>query len=45
MQAALRGLVLLEVQMPKAWERISELQFGPRLGEPSHHLFLEIMGK
>lgn len=44
-QAALRGKVLLDVRLPKQWERNAELEFGPRLGEPSHRLFLEIMGK
>ena len=45
MQAALRGLVLLEVSLPVPWERLVEMRLGPRLDESSHHLFLEVMGK
>ena len=44
--AELRGLVLLDVTLPKAWERVVRLSFGPRLSEQSsHHVFLEVMGR
>ena len=44
--AELRGLVLLQVTLPKAWERVVRLSFGPRLSErPSHHVHLEVMGR
>jgi len=45
MQAALKGLVVLEVRLPVPWERVVEMRVGPRLEECSHHLFLEVMGK
>lgn len=45
MHSALRGLVLLQVELPEEWERILRLDFGPRMGEVSHTLFLEVMGK
>jgi hypothetical protein len=45
MQAALKGLVLLDVGLPVPWERVVEMRLGPRLNECSHHLFLEVMGK
>ena len=38
--------MLLDVTLPKAWERVVRLSFGPRLSEqPSHHVFLEVMGR
>ena len=46
LQAALGGLVLLEVALPRAWERVVRLRFGPRLSDPlSSSLWLEVMGR
>lgn len=46
LQAALAGLVLLEVALPRAWERVVRLRFGPRLSDPpSAALWLEVMGR
>ena len=42
----LRGLILLDVTLPKAWERVALLKFGQRLGEPAtRHVFLEVQGR
>ncbi|MFN5514812.1 MAG: NFACT family protein [Cyanobacteriota bacterium] len=42
----LKGLALTVVQMAQPWERVVNLQFGPRPGEaPQFHLYGEIMGK
>lgn len=46
MQQQLRGLVLLRAELPRAWERVCRLAFGPRLdGAPSHHIYLEVQGR
>ena len=45
-QQQLRGLVLLRAELPRAWERVCRLAFGPRLGgAPSHHIYLEVQGR
>lgn len=42
----LRGLILLDATLPKAWERVALLKFGERLGEPAtHHVYLEVQGR
>ena len=42
----LRGLILLDATLPKAWERVALLKFGARLGEPAtHHVYLEVQGR
>ena len=46
LQSELAGLVLLEASMPRPWERVVQLQLGPRQSDPaSHALWLEIMGR
>ena len=46
LHAALTGLVLLEVLLPRAWERVVRLCFGPRLSDPATAcLKLEVMGR
>ena len=45
MASALKGLVLSSVELPREWERIVELKFGPRRSEVSHRLYLEVMAK
>lgn len=45
MQAAIRGLILLDIDIPMMWERVATLKLGPRLDECTHHLYLEVMGK
>ncbi|GLC41662.1 hypothetical protein PLESTB_000691300 [Pleodorina starrii] len=43
---ALSGLVLVDVALPAAWERVADLRFGVRPGEaPSHHLYCEVMAR
>ena len=42
----LRGLILLDATLPRPWERVALLRFGPRLGEPAtHHVYLEVQGR
>ena len=42
----LRGLVLLDATLPRPWERVALLRFGPRLGEPAtRHVYLEVQGR
>ncbi|KAK9843833.1 hypothetical protein WJX81_008320, partial [Elliptochloris bilobata] len=42
----LRGLVLLSADVPRPWERVCRLAFGPRLGgAASHHVYLEVQGR
>jgi hypothetical protein len=42
----LKGLVLLSVGLPAAWERVAQLDFGSRPGEqPSRKLYIEVMAK
>ena len=36
---------MLDACLGTEWERVAKLSFGPRLGEVSHILFLEVMGK
>lgn len=45
LQHGLRGLALVELHQP-AWERVVELRFAPRPGEPiERSLVLELMGR
>lgn len=45
-QQHLRGLVLLSADLPRPWERVCRLAFGPRLGgAASHHIYLEVQGR
>ena len=45
LQHGLRGLALVELHQP-AWERVVELRFAPRPGEPVERtLLLELMGR
>lgn len=45
LQHGLRGLALVELHQP-AWERVVELRFAPRPGEPPERtLVLELMGR
>ena len=45
-QQHLRGLVLLSADLPRPWERVCRLAFGPRLGgAASHHMYLEVQGR
>ena len=45
-QQHLRGLVLLSADLPRPWERVCRLAFGPRLGAAaSHHVYLEVQGR
>ena len=40
------GRVLVGVSLPAPWERVVELCFGQRPGEPpSHHLYVEVMAR
>ena len=42
----LNGLALVSIEAIAPWERVLDLQFGRRPGEPaSFHLYVEIMGK
>lgn len=42
----LRGLILLDATLPRAWERVALLRFGPRLDEPpTRHVCLEVQGR
>ncbi len=42
----LTGLALVSIEAIAPWERVLDLQFGRRPGEPaSFHLYVEIMGK
>ena len=46
LQAELAGLVLLAVAMPRPWERVVQLQLGPRQSDPATHaVWLEVMGR
>ena len=46
LQSELAGLVLLEVAMPRRWERVVQLQLGPRQSDPATHaVWLEVMGR
>ena len=46
LQSELAGLVLLEVALPRPWERVVQLQMGPRVSDPATHaVWLEIMGR
>jgi hypothetical protein len=42
----LRGLVLTDVSMPQPWERVVQLSFGTRPGEPpSRRAYVEVMSR
>ncbi len=42
----IQGLALIQMEAIAPWERVLDLQFGRRPGEPAQwHLYLEIMGK
>ena len=42
----LRGLILLDATLPKAWERVALLKFGQGLNKPpTHHVYLEVQGR
>jgi predicted ribosome quality control (RQC) complex YloA/Tae2 family protein len=42
----LNGLALITIQPLSAWERVVDLQFAPRPGDPAHwHLYVEIIGQ
>ena len=46
LQSELAGLVLLEVAMPRPWERVVQLQLGPRHSDPATRaVWLEVMGR
>jgi predicted ribosome quality control (RQC) complex YloA/Tae2 family protein len=46
LQHGLRGLALVEIAQPAIWERVVELAFAPRPGEPPQRwLVLELMGR
>jgi len=42
----LRGLLLVSAVLPAPWERVAQLDFGSRPGEPpSKRLYCEVMAK
>ncbi len=44
--AELKGLVLLDVEIPRAWERVVQLKFGPRASEDAtRHVYAEIQAR
>lgn len=44
--AELKGLVLLDVEIPRAWERVVRLKFGPRASEDAtRHVYAEIQAR
>lgn len=44
--AELKGLVLLDVEIPRAWERVVLLKFGPRASEDAtRHVYAEIQAR
>ncbi|CAL8465919.1 g5455 [Coccomyxa elongata] len=46
MAAELKGLVLLDVEVPRAWERVVRLKFGPRASEDAtRHVYAEIQAR
>ena len=46
LSAHLRGLVLTDVEVPRAWERVALLRFATRAGgPPERRLYCEIMGR
>ncbi|MGY2802732.1 Rqc2 family fibronectin-binding protein [Thermostichus sp. MS-CIW-25] len=46
LQRHLKGLALTELALLDDWERVIDLRFAPRPGDPPYrHLYLEVMGK
>jgi predicted ribosome quality control (RQC) complex YloA/Tae2 family protein len=46
LRSQLGGLALIAIQPVAPWERVMDLQFAQRPGEPAlYHLFIEVMGK
>lgn len=45
--AELKGLVLIDAELPKTWERVVKLSFGPRADTQSetHHVYVEVQGR
>lgn len=45
-EATIKQLVLLDAVVPQPWERVVQLSFGVRPATPpTHHVFLEVMGR
>ncbi|MGA0197960.1 MAG: NFACT family protein, partial [Prochlorotrichaceae cyanobacterium] len=46
LQSLLKGLALVDIALIQPWERVVDLQFATRPGDPVQwHLYLELMGK
>jgi hypothetical protein len=35
----------MDAEIPRAWERVVKLSFGPRLSEAARHVYVEVQGR